>query len=127
MYKSLYEDERAYRIKLEKASLGSFRASLNNDLESNLNVYLMENFLKHVNFTGYMMKTDLKIIEYLVKHGLSKDDLGILYAAHCIIVCMKENERLQAEKDKLKEKVKNRQEEIQSLQDHILRDPSIPL
>ena len=121
MYRSLYEMERTYRIKLEEKLAGSYAnfgalASLTGE------------FLKmHRTTMGYMLKTDLQIIKHLAKRATRRESSDVLWITHCYIECLEENRKLADDNRRLGEKVERCEEEIYSLQDHVLRDPSIPI
>lgn len=114
MYRSMYEMEKTHRIKLDEKLTG---------LHRNISALasLSREFLKwHSTTTDYVIKTDLKIIEHLAKRATHQDSSEVLWVIHYYIECLEENR-------KLAEKVERLEEEIYSLHDHILRDPSIPI
>jgi len=136
MYKQL--NGKARRVKEEKTP--SIQGSLQNGLDTNLgtnrNVYrsrdrfptsLVTNLLKIVNTANQMIKTDLQIIENLLKRNTHTRNPDILYVAHYLIMYIKKYNGLLAENGRLHQKVESLEERVHDLQDHVLRDPSIPL
>jgi len=141
MYKHacmLYENEKARRVKEDKTP--SIQGSLQNGLDTNLgtsrNIYrsrdnfptsLVTNLLKIVNTANQMIKTDLQIIENLLKRNAHTRNPDILYVAHYLIMYIKKYNGLLTENGRLHQKVESLEERVHDLQDHVLRDPSIPL
>lgn len=138
MCKPLYENEKARRVKEEKTP--SIQGSLQNGLDTNLgtnrNIYrsrdsfhtsLVTNLLKIVNTANQMIKTDLQIIENLLKRNTHTRNPDILYVAHYLIMYIKKYNGLLTENGRLHQKVESLEERVHDLQDHVLRDPSIPL
>ena len=141
MYKQLYEDEKARRVKEEKArsTQGSLLNGLDTSFGINRNKYRslaifyaswVTRLLKIVNTANQVVETFLQMqadILNLLKRNRDARNSDTLVIIYYLVKYIEKCDELVADNGRLHQKAERLEERVHDLQDHVLSDPSIPL